>query len=238
MKKNREFFYLQYNKINWKNQEKTGINSYINNYIIEHIISKHTDNIFSLFDIGFGVGFFIKTLIKNLNSKYKMMIEGCEPSRVNYDYFAKQKIQGIDLKIYPTGFLETETKLKFDFLTAIYVFPHFLFDELENVVDKINEMLKRKGQFILVLANEKYLKEKLDSEKDLFIESGEVTFNNKQYKEVLHYSDIPEIGKVIDYNREEAFYLSLFNQKGFTLISKEDLDDNGFICTLFVFEKN
>jgi hypothetical protein len=59
----------------------------------------------------------------------------------------------------------------------------------------------------------------------------------KSYKEVLHYTDIPEIGKVIDYNREEAFYFDLFSNNGFTLENKEDLNDNGFMCSLFVFQK-
>jgi hypothetical protein len=73
--------------------------------------------------------------------------------------------------------------------------------------------------------------------KDLFIEKNMVEYNGKEYEEVLHYSDIPEIGKVIDYNREERFYIDLFTKKGFKLSLKRDLDDNGFICTVFVFEK-
>lgn len=32
--KNKDFFYLQYNKINWKNQTETKINSFINNISI------------------------------------------------------------------------------------------------------------------------------------------------------------------------------------------------------------
>jgi len=51
----------------------------------------------------------------------------------------------------------------------------------------------------------------------------------------LHYSDIPEIGKIIDYNREENFYLDLLKNNGFELFSKKNLEDNGFICTVFVF---
>ena len=98
-------------------------------------------------------------------------------------------------------------------------------------------MLDEKGKFILVVANEKFLEEKLKSKKDLFIEKNIINFNGKKYKEFLHYSEIPEIGKVIDYNREELFYLDLFKKHNFELIQKRDLNDNGFICTIFVFGK-
>lgn len=238
MKKNPDFFFLQYNKINWKNQEKTKINSFINEYIIKNVISKHGGESISVFDIGFGIGFFIQMLASALKGKYQeITIEGCEPSRVNFEHLEQQGVEGVNLAVYPTGFLETQTNTQFDFMTAIYVFPHFLFEDLEKVVQKIHVMLKSGGRFVLVLANEKYLQGKLDSERDLFIESGEVTHNGKTYKEVLHYTDIPEIGKVIDYNREEAFYFDLFSSNGFTVESKEDLDDNGFVCSLFVFHK-
>jgi len=238
MKKNRNFFYLQYNKINWKNQEKTKINSYIYDYIIQNILTKHQEEDISIFDIGLGIGFFIKMLVNSLVGKYRRIsIEGCEPSKVNYEYFLNQKFEGIDLKTFPTSFLETQTGTKFDYVTAIYVFPHFLFEDLEIVAGKSFSMLKPNGKFILVLANEEYLKEKLENQRDLFIESGKVAFRGKQYGEVLHYSDIPEIGKVIDYNREENFYLDLFDSTGFSLELKEELNDNGFICSLYVFMK-
>lgn len=238
MSKNKNFFYLQYNKINWKNQEKTKINLFINEYIINNIILKHDKSSLSLFDMGFGVGFFIKTFLKKISPVFKEVnIEGCEPSEVNYSHFAKSKPKEVG-RIFPAGFIETKTKSKFDFITSIYVFPHFLTEDLEKVTAKIKSMLKEQGKFILVLANEKYLKNKLANHKDLFIESSRLNWNNKTYYEVLHYSDIPNIGKVIDYNREERFYLDLFKSTGFHLEKQTSLDDNGFICTLFVFTKN
>lgn len=242
MKKNKDFFYLQYNKINWKNQDKTKINEYINEYIIQNIISSRNGKELSIFDIGLGIGFFIEMVCKNMADKFEsIIIEGCEPSVVNYKHFLKKRVKllkpNISINTYEKKFLDTVTETKFDFVTAIYVFPHFLIEELEVVAQKIFSLLKEKGQFILVLANESYLKEKLDTEKDLFIESSSVIFGGKKYNEVLHYSDIPQIGKVIDYNREERFYLDLFSKNGFILKKREVLDDNGFICTLFVFEK-
>jgi hypothetical protein len=53
----------------------------------------------------------------------------------------------------------------------------------------------------------------------------------------LHYSEIPEVGTVIDYNREEKFYIDLFEKNNFILEKKKNLNDNGFICTIFVFSK-
>ena len=98
-------------------------------------------------------------------------------------------------------------------------------------------LLNKGGKVILIVVNDKYIKDKLSSSKDLFIEKNNVTYNSKSYNEVLHYSDIPSIGKVIDYNREDKLYVDLFKANKFSLYSKEEYSDNGFICTIFVFEK-
>lgn len=241
--KNKDFYFLQYNKISWKNQEKTKLNSFINNFIIQNIILKHKKDSVAVFDIGFGVGFFIKMLIGAFSGHNRnLFIEGCEPSRVNYDYFYhktknKKFGRGVSINVYNESFQKTKSASKFDFITAIYVFPHFLSEDLENVVKKIHTMLKDDGKFILILANEKYLERKLSTEQDLFIETKNINYKGGRYKEILHYTEIPKIGKVVDYNREEAYYLDLFKNNHFTLIRKENLDDNGFICTLFVFKK-
>lgn len=238
--KNKNFFYLQYDKINWANQENTKINSLVNNYIIKNIILKKKSPSIRVFDIGFGIGFFmnmLKKLLKPLDRN--MVIEGCEPSKKNYEYFKKHldAKDGHVFKTYNSTFLNTRTKELFDFITAIYVFPHILIEDLEKTVQKINAMLKEGGKFVLVVANETYLKNKLRTMKDLFIEKNSVQFGGKKYDEVLHYSDIPEIGKVIDYNREEQFYIDIFKNNNFKLTKKMNLDDNGFVCTVFVFEK-
>ncbi|MCX6778712.1 MAG: methyltransferase domain-containing protein [Candidatus Magasanikbacteria bacterium] len=239
--KNKNFFYLQYDKINWQNQEKTEINYFVNDYIISEIISKKKSPSIKIFDIGFGIGFFLKMLYHSLITIFdELIIEGCEPSDKNYQFSLKKPLkvkEGVKIQTYNSTFLNTETKQKFDFITAIYVFPHFVQDEFDATAKKINEMLEQNGQFILVVANEAYLEEKLKSMQDLFIERNVIEYNGKKYKEVLHYSDIPKIGKIIDYNREEKFYLDLFKNNGLELVSKKDLNDNGFLCTVFVFEK-
>ncbi len=238
--KNKEFFYLQYNKLNWQNQERTKINFLVNDYIIQNIITKKTGDEIRIYDIGFGVGFFEKMLAEELKDKYKRIsLRGCEPSEKNFKYFkSKDKLlKGIDLVVFNSDFLETKSDQEFDFLTAIYVFPHFESEELEKVVKKINSMLKDGGKFVLVVANEKYIEDKLKSKRDLFIERNKIEYRGKNYSEVLHYSEIPEIGTVIDYNREEKYYLDLFLSNGFELSKKKDLNDNGFICTVFVFDK-
>ena len=239
--KNKNFFYLQYNKINWENQEKTKINFLVYNFIIQKIISKKKVSNIKIFDIGFGIGIFIKILCHKLAKYYKnITIEGCEPSDKNYKYFMKNQInvQKGKLKIYNKTFLDVGTDEKFDFITAIYVFPHFISDDLKKTAKKIYSMLDEDGKFILVVAEEKYIEEKLKTKKDLFIETNTIEQNGKKYKEILHYSDIPKIGKVIDYNREEQFYIDLFEKNKFKLDQKRNLNDSGFICTIFVFEKN
>jgi SAM-dependent methyltransferase len=239
--KNKNFFYQQYDKIKWENQEKTKINSFVNNFIIQEIILKRKSSSIKIFDIGFGIGFFIKMLYRRLDKVYKYItFEGCEPSEKNYNYFIKKHMnfrKGVRFTTHNSTFLNTKTDEKFDFITAIYVFPHFVSDELDKTAKKIYSLLEQNGKFILVVANETYLEEKLKSTKDLFIERGFMEFNGKKYKEVLHYSDIPKIGKLIDYNREEQLYLDLFRKHGFELVQKKDLDDSGFICTVFVFQK-
>lgn len=135
-------------------------------------------------------------------------------------------------------FIEVSTKTKFNYITSIYVFPSVLNEDLDKNVKKIYELLEKDGKFVLVVANEKYLFNKLKEKKHLFIEKNLISYNNKDYIEILHYADLPEIGKVIDYNREENFYLDLFKNNGFKLKLKKNLNDNGFICTIFVFSKN
>lgn len=240
--KNKKFFYQQYEKINWENQEKTKINSSLNESIIKEIILKHKEPNIKMFDIGFGIGFFWKMSYPYLVKHYKKIIlEGCEPSNKNYNFFkTKNRLRNKDnffLKTHNKTFLNTKTKGQFDFITGIYVFPHFSSSDLNKVVKRIYSMLKKKGKFILVVANEKYLNKKLITKRDLFIERNIIQLQNKNYKEVLHYSEIPEIGKLIDYNREERFYRDLFKKHKFKLNQKSDFNDSGFVCTIFVFEK-
>lgn len=239
--KHKAFFYLQYNKLNWEDQEKTKINSLVNRFIIQNIILKKKGNRIKIFDIGFGIGFFLKMLYKNINKHYKdIIIEGCEPSNRNFKYFKfhPQSVRrGVQLRAYNKTFQKVQTREIFDFITAIYVFPHFESDELEKIVRKIYYMLSKKGKFVLVVANERYLKEKLKSQRDLFIEKNIITLGRRKYEEILHYSKLPRIGTIIDYNREERYYTDLFKKYHFELVQKKNLDDNGFICTVFIFEK-
>ncbi len=91
--KNKEFFYLQYDKVNWQNQEKTKINSFVNNFVIQTIISKKKGDDIKIFDIGFGIGFFLRMLQKNLSKSFKnIILEGCEPSYKNYKNFKSNPI--------------------------------------------------------------------------------------------------------------------------------------------------
>ena len=179
-------------------------------------------------------------LEKNLPKFFKdISLEGCEHSYKNYNNFKSKtfNLKKIKLRTFNKTFLDTKTDTKFDFITSIYVFPHIADDELKETAKKIHSMLNNEGKLILVVANEKYLEEKLKAKKDLFIEKNSIEFDGEQYKEILHYSEIPQIGTIIDYNREEKFYMDLFKKNGFSLTEKKDLDDMGFICTIFVFKK-
>ena len=143
--KNKNFFYQQYEKIKWENQEKTKINSFVNNFIINNIILKHKSSTIKVFDIGFGIGFFMKMLYHKLSKSYKnITLSGCEPSDKNYDYFVKKKPlivrKNVELKTYKDTFQNMQTNEKFDFITAIYVFPHFSHEDLENIAKKIYSM--------------------------------------------------------------------------------------------------
>jgi cyclopropane fatty-acyl-phospholipid synthase-like methyltransferase len=125
----------------------------------------------------------------------------------------------------------------FDFITSIYAFPHFILKDLERSAKKIHSMLNSGGKFILVLADEKYLKNKLAADSDLLIEKKYITFRGKKYEQVLHFADIPKIGRVMDYDREEKFYIDLFTENKFKLKLRKNINDNEFISTTFIFEK-
>jgi SAM-dependent methyltransferase len=134
--KNKKFFYQQYSKIHWENQEKTKINSIIYNFIIQNFILKKKTPDIKIFDIGFGIGFFLKMLYSNLIKFYKYItLEGCEPSDKNYNHFLKNSPnvrKNVRLKTYKKPFLDVKTNEKFDFITAIYVFTHFVLDDAEK----------------------------------------------------------------------------------------------------------
>ena len=53
----------------------------MNNFIINNIILKHKSSTIVVFDIGFGIGFFMKMLYHKLSKSYKnITLSGCEPS--------------------------------------------------------------------------------------------------------------------------------------------------------------
>ena len=233
--KNRDFFFQQYDKINWVNQEKTHLNVAVNKFILDEIISKGRVP-FKLFDIGSGIGFFIRMLKENYGDN--IYIAGCEPSKKSYDYFAKSDISKNNITIYQDTFQNIEVSEKFDFVTAIYVFPHFIEADLSKVAQKISGMLNEKGKLIIVVSNEEYLRNKLETKKDLFIEQNTITFKNKEYKEYLHYVEIPEMGTVIDYDREEDYYKDLLEDNGLRMVKKDKMNSDEYICTIFTFEKS
>jgi len=230
--KNKEFFYRQYDKINWEKQEKTKLNYNIFDYIIKNLINKDKSRQIKLFDIGFGMGALFNQLKLQVKSK-DLILSGCEPSKRNYGLFLKEKVKNVIT--YNKSFLKCKTNKKYNFITAIYVFPHFVFEDLTKIAKKIHTMLLQKGLFILVVASDKYIKKKLKNEKKLFKEVYKIKYNNKTYTEYLHYSGISYIGGVLNLNRDNRLYLDIFKNNGFKLLKQENIDNDA--STIFVWEK-
>lgn len=228
---NRKFFYEQYDKIRWANQEKTKTNFEINKFIIRNIIEKKKKGI-SVFEIGFGIGTFIKMLLKAFGNR-GVTIEGCEPSKRSYRFFMRNYKEKLKIKAYNSVFLKTETGRKFDFITAILVFPHFLPDDLEKTAGKIASMLEKGGKFIMAVSSESKTEEKI--QRGLLVKRSIIILDGKKYRQVLHYSDINGIGRVMDYDREDKLYINLFKKYGLGLAMKTELDKGA--TTLFVFQK-
>ncbi len=233
--KNRDFFYEQYDKINWSNQDKTHLNVSVNEFVIDKIISKKQPP-FTVFDIGSGIGFFIRMLKDKFGDS--ISVEGCEPSQKSYDHFLKSDVSKSNVKIFRDTFQNIETATRFDFITAIYVFPHFIEADLVEIAKKISSMLNDGGKLIIVVSNEEYLRNKLATKKDLFIEQNTIELNGKKYKEYLHYVEIPGMGTVIDYDREEDYYKDLLENNGLKLSEKSNINSDEYICTIFTFEKS
>ncbi len=164
-------------------------------------------------------------------------IAGCEPSRKSYDYFARSNIDKSNIAIHQNTFQSLKVDETFDFVTAVYVFPHFVEADLSSVARKISEMLNAGGKFVMVVSNEEYLRNKLETKKDLFIEKNTIEFKGREYNEYLHYVEIPEMGTVIDYDREEDYYKDLLEDNGLKLVKKDKMHSDEYICTIFTFEK-
>ena len=236
----KEFLYEQYNQIDWSKQEETEVNFPVNEFIIDYTLSKHDSKSISLFDIGFGIGFFLRMFAKEAKTKYETVhIEGCEPSSNSYKHFEDKTIEGIELVTYPVTFLDVKTSASFDFVTAVYVLPHILFEDLESAVQKIHSMLKPGGRFIGVITSEQSFKTVEKNDKDLFniVEENTLAYKGKEYAEILHKSLIPDIGYVYDYNRDESLYVDMFSKNGFVLEKQRELDDGYFLHSILVFQK-
>lgn len=234
--------YEQYNNLNWENQDITGLHAAVYQSIIDFILNNHADSEVSLFDMGFGTGVFLQNLIQVLPNKYsQILLEGCEPSK-SYDSFKSPDNSGVKVKLYKKEFLDFDYENKFNFLTSVYVMVHFKFDELESVIKKIKTMLKSGGFFIFVVASEGHFNNtgtvvKLENFFDL-IESTDIEYNNKTYKEFFTKVNIPGIGEVYDYNREESLYVDMFKQNGFTLDKKIEVEEGIFTNSILFLKNN
>ena len=176
--------------------EKTKVNFEIFKAIGRYIKSQHRGPL-AIFDIGCGIGSLFDLLTHELRKQNDVIFEGCEPSAVNYGYFLKKAQstfkKSTKITVKNTDFLSVITKTKFDFITAVYVFPHFIAEQLPMTARKIHTMLKSHGRFLLVVANESYLRNRLQSEKKIFIEKNTLLFHKRKFEEWMHYSDIRQL---------------------------------------------
>lgn len=222
-------------------QEETKINSTINRFIIQHILNGKKGDEVRVFDMGFGTGLLLEMLHDALTPVYKAItLEGCEPATNHFKHFESRNIQSglAKTRIFNHTFLETRTDTKFDYLVSVYVFPHIDTDELAAAANRIHSMLLEDGKFILVVANENQLLAKLQSHPELVIEKRTAMRNGNTYQEHVHYSEIPQIGTIIDINREERYYVELFRELGMEVLFQSTLDDQGFLCSFLVFSKS
>lgn len=236
---NERFFYHQYDRIDWEKQKDTGLNLGVNEELLRIIKERHRHSALYLFDIGYGIGFFLQMCCEEISDDYESIhIEGDEPSKQNYEYYEANRSVPDDITVqtHRQPFLETKTDKSFDVLTSTYVFTHLTQDQLQPAAQKIQEMLRPGGTFLLTVANEAYLQQKLRDDEDLLIQTNKLCLSGETYEEYLHYTEIPEIGNVVDLNREEGFYKHLFEESGLRLCRKEVVDDDGFIASIFIFE--
>lgn len=234
----KDFRYTQYDDLNWASQESSHINGQLNQHLIDTIIAQKKNQDIRLYDIGFGIGFFFNMLMKRLPKHFSNIhLAGCEPSEKNYNHFQASALNTGEIEAEQADFLSTSAKQAFNFITAIYVFPHLTAAEVIASAQKIHTMLDEGGSFIMVVADEAYVDEKLKTKPHLVLDSTITTFKGKEYREILHYSEIPQIGAIIDYNRENGFYTDVFDNHGFHLQQLEAFEDHGFLCSIFTFIK-
>lgn len=238
---NGDFAYKQYERLSWENQDKTGTNSLIIEDIVRNIVSKKAGEEINIFDMGFGVGSFLKKASDRLSRHFKSIrIRGCEPCVKHYEYFKNLNFRpaaNVKIETENSAFENIEINEKYDWLTAIYVFPHIHFEKMEATAQKISGALRDDGRLALVVANENYIRNKIKANSDLLIDKKSIEYNGKLYDEYLHYSELPDIGAIIDYNRDERLYADIFSAAGLELSAKIEINENGFISTIFEFLK-
>jgi ubiquinone/menaquinone biosynthesis C-methylase UbiE len=240
--KNDNFLSFQYEELDWFKQEEAKINVNINRYIIEEIILRKKSKSINLFDMGFGVGFFIKMFYKKVQDIYdRIIIEGCEPSEKSFSKFKKSEVEiknGHYLNLNKSFFLDLKIEDdKFDVLTSIYIFNCLKFGELEKTFEKIANILKSGGLFFLVVSSDNCFLERVRKDKSLIIKKDILEFGGSKYKEITHYTDLEGLGRIVDCNRETSLYIDLAKKYNLSLLEKKEVFDNDLISSVLIFEK-
>lgn len=232
--------YEQYNAIEWKNQITTRLNEPVNMFIIEKYLTISDKDELRIFDIGFGVGFLFTMVTEKLSSVYnKIYLDGCEPASKSFQYFTEHtpRYENVEFGVVNSPFLTFDTNNAYDVITAVFVLPHIDIHDLVLVASKISTMLNAEGKCIIVIANELQWKQRVHQHEYELLDLEEVELFGRKYKQVLNKTSLPQIGVVTDYNRDEKLYIDMFENQGLILKARTDLEDQGFISTVLVFQR-
>ncbi len=233
-------FYQQYDAVEWSAQMGTHLNRKIYERIIAHI-KKNPSTELSLFDMGFGVGYFLSMLYDAFKDKYNhLLLAGCEPARKSYDYFVTHAPPASEnkLSLSNDAFLEVHNEQKFDFVTAIYVLPNFSEELMPSVVRKICSLLKSEGEFIFATTQFQFIEQAISRHPSRVLKDAHFEYNGSLYRETLHWTELPGVGRIKDYNRERRYYLDLFKNGDFDLLQIEEFESDGFPTEIYYFQKN
>lgn len=147
-------------------------------------------------DIGCGTGWLVNEI-----SKVARFAIGIDPSKRNCDR---------GRKLFPSIHLENKdlfsfSEKDFDLAIAVMVFIHI--SDLEKAFRHVNKMLKRKGEFQLIIPDYEYFRRPRDEVTIKEINSDECVMEIRR-----------ETGTVADIVRKQEIYLKIAKECDFTLI--------------------
>lgn len=221
------------NVVDWK---KEGLNESPSRRFFQEYLKENLDvNNKTVLDVGSGMG----QLFPFLKKLGATEIQGIEPSKNNVE---------VSNKLHPDifvseGSLESVSiDKKFDVVTSVMVFEHIL--DINRAFEKINQFLKPKGSFYLIVGDKKYnLTQRFDYELDV------VELDN----DTSVAKTVRPVGVLYDILRSLQSYINAGNNNGFSVEKHVELKPTEAfiqadpkygqfkdipICHLLIFSKN